>query len=102
MRLPVSKPFKALHTLALALTPTTVPSYLQICSAALYHHSRLALSRSGLLLHAKAASGKFEPDIAKPKALRWLQKWAGDRKEVRRVLWHAGVLNALLAEFPRG
>jgi hypothetical protein len=79
-----------------------VPSYLQICSAALYHHSRIALSRTGLLLHAKAASGKFEPDVSKPKAIMWLQKWATNKKEVRRVLWHAGVLNALLSEFPRG
>jgi acyl dehydratase len=96
------KPYRALHTLALALTPTSVPSHLQICSAALYHHSRISLSRAGLLMHAKAASGKFEPDVSKPAALKWLQKWVTDKKEVRRVLWHAGVLNALLSEFPRG
>lgn len=88
--------------MARACTPTSVPTYLQTCSAALYHHSRISFTCSGLLAHARAALGKFEPDISKSKAMRWLARWAQDRQRVRRVLWHAGVLNALLAEFPRG
>jgi hypothetical protein len=75
---------------------------LQICASALYHHSRMAFTCGGLLKHARAASGKYEPDMTKAKALRWLERWGRDQQRVRRVLWHAGVLNALLAEFPRG
>jgi hypothetical protein len=77
-------------------------SHLRLSSAILFHHSRIAFSNPGLLEHAKVASGKYEPDISKAEAIAWLQNWVTDAKSVRRAIWHAGVLNALLAECSDG
>lgn len=98
----ISKPYIALKQIAGDAAPLSAPSHLRLTSAALYHHSRLAFSSPGFLEHIKAASGKLEPDITKNKARIWLEEWAQDGRNVRRAVWHAGVLNALLAEFPLG
>ncbi|KAI9634952.1 fungal-specific transcription factor domain-containing protein [Dioszegia hungarica] len=97
-----SKPYLALQTLAKDTNPQSDPSHLRLSAAALYHHSRIAFSFPGLLNHVKVASGKYEPDISKAEAKAWLERWVMDLKDVRRAVWHAGVLNALLAEFPLG
>lgn len=52
--------------------------------------------------HIKAASGRSTPETNKKVSIDWLETWAENGKEVRMVLWHAGVLNALLADFPQG
>lgn len=35
-------------------------------------------------------------------SLSWLKTWLADGSEVRKLVWHAGVLNELMAENPRG
>ncbi|ORY25649.1 fungal-specific transcription factor domain-domain-containing protein [Naematelia encephala] len=97
-----ARPMAILLDLARTSFPLDQPSHLRLSSAALYHHSHMQLTRPGLLEHIRAASGKHEPDMKQETSIEWLQNWMKQGKEVRRVVWHAGVLNALMSEFPRG
>jgi hypothetical protein len=97
-----SKPRKILLHLAQSTFSLASPSHLRLSSAALFHHSYMAFARPGLLENVKAASGRVLPGMNKRDAVDWLEKWAENGKEVRMIIWHAGVLNALLAEFPQG
>lgn len=97
-----SKPRKLLLQLAQSAFSLASPSHLRLSSAALFHHSYIAFARPGLLENIKAASGRVLPGMNKRDAVEWLEKWADNGKEVRMIIWHAGVLNALLAEFPQG
>lgn len=62
----------------------------------------MQFTRPGLLERVRAASGKYEPDLTKEDSIAWLKEWMQNGKEVRKVMWHAGVLNALLGEFSKG
>lgn len=97
-----TKPRRLLLQLAKTSFPLTSPTHLRLSSAALLHHSYIAFTRPGLLEHIKAASGRSTPELDKRISIDWLETWAENGKEVRKVLWHAGVLNALLADFPQG
>ena len=98
-----NKPDQVLLDLTEASFPRAFPSHLRLCSAALYHHSQMQFTRVHLLENVLSASGKFEPGLTRQDSLKWLQNWAKmNPAEVRKVLWHAGVLSALLAEFPQG
>ena len=97
-----SKPRRLLLQLAKTSFPLASPTHLRLSSAALLHHSYIAFTRPGLLEHIKAASGRSTPELDKRISIDWLETWAENGKEVRKVLWHAGVLNALLADFPQG
>ncbi|WVQ80691.1 hypothetical protein IAT38_002796 [Cryptococcus sp. DSM 104549] len=84
-------------------SPTPSPiSHLRLTPAAMYHHAHLQFTRPGLMQRIKHVSGKYEPDMTIRGSMLWLETWMRDGREVRGVLWHAGVLNALLTEFPRG
>jgi hypothetical protein len=97
-----TKPRRLLLQLAKTSFPLASPTHLRLSSAALLHHSYIAFTRPGLLEHIKAASGRSTPELDKRISIDWLETWAENGKEVRKVLWHAGVLNALLADFPQG
>lgn len=97
-----TKPRRLLLQLAKTSFPLASPTHLRLSSAALLHHSYIAFTRPGLLEHIKAASGRSTPELDKRMSIDWLETWAENGKEVRKVLWHAGVLNALLADFPQG
>ncbi|KAK8858671.1 hypothetical protein IAR55_002900 [Kwoniella newhampshirensis] len=97
-----SKPAHLLLRLAQATFPHPTPSQLRLSPAALYHHAHLQFTRPGLMERIKHVSGKYEPDMTMGGSMSWLGTWMEDGREVRKVLWHAGVLSALLAEFPRG
>lgn len=97
-----SKPRRLLLQLARTSFPVASPTHLRLSSAALFHHSYIAFARPGLMEHVKAASGRSTPEMDRRKSIDWLETWAENGKEVRMVLWHAGVLNALLADFPQG
>ena len=97
-----SKPRRLLLQLARTSFPLKSPTHLRLSSAALFHHSYISFARPGLMEHIKAASGRSTPETNKKVSIDWLETWAENGKEVRMVLWHAGVLNALLADFPQG
>ena len=62
----------------------------------------MLFTRPGLMEHIKVASGKFEPDMSREESIEAVRKWAKDGKEVRRIMWHVGLLNAILGEFSKG
>ncbi|WVF68904.1 hypothetical protein IAT40_003677 [Kwoniella sp. CBS 6097] len=97
-----TKPAHLLMRLAQTTYLSPSPSHLRLTPAALYHSAHLHFTRPGLVDRIRHISGRFEPDMTNKGTLAWLKAWVKNGKEVRRVLWHAGVLNALLAEFPRG
>nr|XP_031864290.1 uncharacterized protein CI109_000203 [Kwoniella shandongensis]KAA5531362.1 hypothetical protein CI109_000203 [Kwoniella shandongensis] len=97
-----SKPAHLLLRLAHATFPNPTPSQLRLSPAALYHHAHIQFTRPGLMERIKHVSGKYEPDMTMSGSVIWLRTWIEDGREVRKVLWHAGVLSALLAQFPRG
>jgi hypothetical protein len=104
-RAPLTRRSKAQAAL-LALSKTclslTIPSHLRLSASALYHHAALQFTRPGLLENVRSASGKFEPDLTKESSIEWLRDWVKNSQEVRKVMWHAAVLNALLGEFSKG
>lgn len=97
-----SKAQTALLALSKTCLSLEVPSHLRLSACALYHHAALQFTRPGLLENVRSASGKFEPDLTKESSIAWLQDWVKNSQEVRKVMWHASVLNALLGEFSKG
>ncbi|WVR06415.1 hypothetical protein IAU60_003446 [Kwoniella sp. DSM 27419] len=97
-----SSPAQLLRRSAQTTYLSSSPSHLRLTAAALYHSANLQFLRPGLLERTRQVSGRFEPDMTSEGSLAWLKSWMKNQQEVRKVLWHAGVLNALLAEFPRG
>ncbi|WWC62694.1 uncharacterized protein I303_105291 [Kwoniella dejecticola CBS 10117] len=97
-----TKPAHLLLRLAQTTYLSPSPSHLRLTPAALYHSAYIQFTRPGLMDRIRHVSGKYEPDMTTKGSLGWLKAWMKDGKEVRKVLWHAGVLNALLAEFSRG
>lgn len=96
------QPGYLLTRLATSTFPIRSPSYLRLSPAALYHHARLVFTRPGLIQRVKHLSGKYEPDMTQEGTLLWLKTWLADGSEVRKIVWHAGVLSELMAENPRG
>ncbi|WWC96211.1 hypothetical protein V866_003078 [Kwoniella sp. B9012] len=97
-----TKPAHLLLRLAQTTYLSPSPTHLRLTPAALYHSAHIQFTRPGLMDRIRHVSGKYEPDMTTKGSLGWLKAWMKDGKEVRKVLWHAGVLNALLAEFSRG
>nr|KIR49784.1 hypothetical protein I312_00876 [Cryptococcus bacillisporus CA1280] len=97
-----TQPGYLLTRLATSTFPIRSPSYLRLSPAALYHHARLVFTRPGLIQRVKHISGKYEPDMTQEGTLLWLKTWLADGSEVRKIVWHAGVLSELMAENPRG
>ncbi|WRT67886.1 uncharacterized protein IL334_004860 [Kwoniella shivajii] len=97
-----TKPAHLLLRLAQTAYLSPSPTHLRLTPAALYHSANIQFTRPGLMDRIRHVSGKYEPDMTTKGSLGWLKAWMKDGKEVRKVLWHAGVLNALLAEFSRG
>ncbi|WWC88487.1 uncharacterized protein L201_003398 [Kwoniella dendrophila CBS 6074] len=97
-----TKPAHLLLRLAQTTYLSPSPSHLRLTPAALYHSAHIQFTRPGLMNRIRHVSGKYEPDMTTKGSLGWLKAWMKDGKEVRKVLWHAGVLNALLTEFSRG
>ncbi|OXG22537.1 hypothetical protein C361_03202 [Cryptococcus neoformans Tu259-1] len=97
-----TQPGYLLTRLATSTFPIRTPSCLRLTPAALYHHARLIFTRPGLIQRIKHVSGKYEPDMTQEGSLSWLKTWLADGSEVRKLVWHAGVLNELMAENPRG
>ncbi|ODN81756.1 hypothetical protein, variant [Cryptococcus amylolentus CBS 6039] len=96
-----SQPGLLLTRLATASMSSRSPSHFRVIPSSVYHHAQMFFTRPGLLQRMKHVSGKYEPDMTQEGSLIWLKTWMADGKEVRKVLWHAGVLGALLVEFPR-
>lgn len=96
------QPGYLLTRLATSTFPIRTPSCLRLTPAALYHHARLIFTRPGLIQRIKHVSGKYEPDMTQEGSLSWLKTWLADGSEVRKIIWHAGVLSELMAENPRG
>ncbi|WWC70866.1 uncharacterized protein I206_104818 [Kwoniella pini CBS 10737] len=97
-----TKPAYLLLRLAQTTYLSPSPSHLRLTPAALYHSAYIQFTRPGLMDRIRHVSGKYEPDMTTKGSLGWLKAWMKDGKEVRKILWHAGVLNGLLAEFSRG
>ncbi|WVQ73151.1 hypothetical protein IAR50_002715 [Cryptococcus sp. DSM 104548] len=96
-----SQPGLLLARLASASMLSRSPSHFHALPSTVYHHAHMFFTRPGLLQRIKHVSGKYEPDMTQEGSLSWLRTWMADGKAVRKLLWHAGVLNAILIKFPR-